>query len=111
MVLALETARGVSGIPPRFHGMDTICQGTNLRRQYKNSVQARALLDACAALGRTRCRVLDLFSPTLPWIADPCVYKSGDPVHFRMLGVHWMKRLLTDVLLSMNQPRTLTQFT
>lgn len=31
-----------------------------------------------------RCRVLDLFSATLPQIFNPAVYRQGDPVHFHL---------------------------
>ena len=103
VVLALESARGVAGIPPKFGGLDAICHATNLRRQKKNQAQAVAMVNACARLGIPGCRILDLFSPTLPWISDQRVYEPGDPVHFQHLGVRWASYLLADVLRSIEQ--------
>ena len=105
IVLALQTARGIRGIPPKFGGIDTICTATNMRIQLNNDAQATSLRHVCERLGRADSyRVLDLFSPTLPWAASGSVFKMGDPIHFRGLGVFWAKHLVVDVLRSLFEP-------
>ena len=102
VVLALRSAQGLTGTPDRYGGVDVACRATNLRVERNNAVQVAALRAACASRRMPNCRVLDLFSPTLPWIADRRVFRPGDPVHFRNLGVGWVQHLLLDVLRSVH---------
>ena len=81
LVLALETARGL-GVPTRFSGRSHGCMGTNLRVEARGLAAARALRTVCT--DSERCRVLDLFSLTVPHIFDEGIYRRGDPVHFKL---------------------------
>jgi len=109
LVLALQSAWGL-GVPSRFSSTNA-CYQTNLRVEAQGRAQARALHDVCRSAGGegrplalssagavlsaastgssahargVRCRVLDLFSATVPHIFDPTVFRQGDPVHFQL---------------------------
>lgn len=102
LVLALTTALGGGGPPAKFRSFG-LCHATNLRVLRRNEAATQAFLDACVAHGRgvpSLCAVLDLFSPTLPWIFEPAVYASQDPVHPNLFRHRpgWAKELLRHAL-------------
>lgn len=82
-VLILESARDDVLIPNKFKAVETTCYRSTWRTRRRNLVTAKAFMSACSAVGR-RCRVLDLFTPTLPMVghAPGKYYDRGDPVHF-----------------------------
>ena len=82
LVLALESAHGL-GVPSRFAlGGHSVCKASNLRIEARGLAAVQALRAECR--DAERCRVLDLFSPTLPYIYDDLVYRRGDPIHFAL---------------------------
>ena len=104
VILATSTAWAVgSEVPAKFLKLGARCLATNFRVQMRNQVAAQAFLSACAST--QVCQVIDLFSPTLPWIhPDQGVYTRGDPVHFHghlqaTHKCHWADRLIADALL------------
>jgi hypothetical protein len=82
VILALETARDVTVVPPKYAAPGGMCQHTNLRVRERNAAALAAFRSACQrARGRQSCRVLDLFSATLPLVFSRHFYSPGDPVH------------------------------
>ena len=92
-VLITESARDTGMTPFKFGSPDQLCFLSAVRAQQRNRAMVEALHYACetvthdartAAHGGAICRVLDLFSPTLPLVgASPGVFfRDRDPVHF-----------------------------
>ena len=83
LILLNEAARGM-GVPSRFSSAGGACMATNLRCQERGIAAEAALRSVCP--DQERCRVVDLFSATLPHIFDKMVYSQGDPIHFKLKG-------------------------
>ena len=83
LILLNEAARGM-GVPSRFSSAGGACMATNLRCQERGIAAEAALRSVCP--DPERCRVVDLFSATLPHIFDKMVYSQGDPIHFKLKG-------------------------
>ena len=83
LILLNEAARGM-GVPSRFSSAGGACMATNLRCQERGIAAEAALRSVCP--DQERCRVVDLFSATLPHIFDKMVYNQGDSIHFKLKG-------------------------
>ena len=59
-------------------------EGRPLAFSSAGAVLSAASTGSSAQLRGVRCRVLDLFSATVPHIFDPTVFRQGDPVHFQL---------------------------
>ena len=58
-------------------------EGRPLALSSAGAVLSAASTGSSAQVRGVRCRVLDLFSATVPHIFDPTVFRQGDPVHFK----------------------------
>ena len=58
-------------------------EGRTLALSSAGAVLSAASTGSSAQVRGVRCRVLDLFSATVPHIFDPTVFRQGDPVHFK----------------------------
>ena len=85
-MLASETARDTGLTPFKFTSPATLCGLSNLRAQQRNRAMTDALHRVCDGERRNpvKCRVLDLFSPTVALVgATPGkFFRDRDPVHF-----------------------------
>lgn len=105
VILGTTTARaGGDAYPTRLLHVSGSCYLTNLRGQRRNEAAANAFMEACTP--EQKCKVVDLFSPSLPFIhLDQMVYKKGDPIHFKghlLKNVKaWAGRLILDALRAM----------
>lgn len=104
VLLATTTAIGMQMPNKIVHIRTQRCRMTNYRVLKRNEAASRAFFSACNSQRiANACRVVDLFSPTLPWIkaSDRC-YKQADPIHFqgflRRRADLWAGRLVTGAL-------------
>jgi hypothetical protein len=104
VIFSLEPARDPSVVPVKFQSNGAYCKSTNMRVKERNQAAMDAFRTACELSDvKPSCRVLDLFSPSLPLLFDTRFYDPGDPIHIMRRcrqSCYFVKDLLQRVLLS-----------
>ena len=82
VILSLEPAIDRSVVPKKYRNFAQECRSSNVWQQRRNQAAIDTLTAACAQSPvRPSCKVLDLFSLSLPLLFDDRFYAMGDPVH------------------------------
>ena len=116
VVLALQTANDPTVEPRKYRRLDGTCMLSNARVHARNRASLEAFWRSrCLSARRelSRCRVLDLFTPSLALLFDTHFYSPGDPVHYtgrcnehgtssrRPQGCRFAMHALREVLMSL----------
>ena len=82
VILSLEPAIDRSVVPKKYRDFAQECRSSNVWQQRRNQAAIDTLTAACAQSPvRPSCKVLDLFTLSLPLLFDDRFYAMGDPVH------------------------------